>query len=139
MTLAMSTLSREKVSSGAALVSMMGQVGGTVGIAFMTTMLERFEQQHRSDLSEHLSNAAPLFEQHSQMLTSTFIAHGVSPQAAGPLSFALMNQTLDAQAMMLSFGNLYLLTSISCLLLLFAIFGFERSAISHPQKTVPAD
>ncbi|MDA8058992.1 MAG: DHA2 family efflux MFS transporter permease subunit [Nitrospiraceae bacterium] len=139
MTLAMSTLSREKVSSGAALVSMMGQVGGTVGIAFMTTMLERFEQQHRSDLSEHLSNAAPLFEQHSQMLTSTFIAHGVSPQAAGPLSFALMNQTLDAQAMMLSFGNLYLLTSISCLLLLFAIFGFERSAISHPQKTVQAD
>ncbi len=135
MTLAMSTLSRDKVSSGAALVSMMGQVGGTVGIAFMTTMLERFQQQHRSDLAAHISSGSPFFEQHFQMLKSLFESHGVPSTASGPLSYELLNQTLDAQSMMLSFSNMYLLTSISCLLLVLAILGFERTAISHPEKS----
>ena len=53
-TLSLSSLSGKGIGEGAAFTGMMRQLGGSFGIAIITTFIARFNQQHRVDLVSKL-------------------------------------------------------------------------------------
>ena len=54
-TIALSNLPRHILTQGTALRSLMRNLGGSVGVSFVTTMLQRREQLHHARLVEHVT------------------------------------------------------------------------------------
>lgn len=134
MTLAMATLPRQMVSSGAAIVSMMGQLGGALGIAVLTTMMQRLEQVHRSYLSANLIPSRLILNDQENQLAGLLSMRGMSWDQAKKAAIAMINQRLDGQSMLLTFSDLYVIVGGVALVLGLLVFLFEKTPLSHPAR-----
>src|SRR5271157_1657147 len=71
-TAAYAFLPREKNNAASGLMNLARNIGGSVGISLVTTMLDRRSQVHQSDLSHNLSAGNPAFRSMLRGMTSTF-------------------------------------------------------------------
>ena len=78
-------------------------MGGSVGISVVTTMLDRRTQMHLSDLASNLSPTNPAFLATLQGATRAMQAHGASAAGAAQQAYALVQGTVQRQAVMLSY------------------------------------
>ena len=65
-TLSLSTLKGQQIGQGAAFTGMMRQLGGSFGIALVTTFMARQNMVHRSDLVSRLDTNNPAVINHVQ-------------------------------------------------------------------------
>ena len=77
-TIAYAYLPKNKNNDASGLVNLSRNIGGSVGIAFATTLVARRAQVHQSVLSEHASNLNPQYLQTLASLKGTLVAHGMS-------------------------------------------------------------
>src|SRR6185312_12266925 len=75
-TLALSTLKGQQIGQGAALSGMLRQLGGSFGVAIISTYLLRENQTHRVDLLSGFSITNPQVENRVQALTQGFHSKG---------------------------------------------------------------
>ena len=80
--LSLSTLKGKNIGEGAAFTGMMRQLGGSFGIAIITTFITRFSQEHRVDLVSHLDGSKFEVQQRIAMLQKGFMAKGFSSNVA---------------------------------------------------------
>lgn len=127
MTMALSTLPRPMLATGAAISSMIGQLGGSIGIATLATILQRSQQIHHAYLT-----TSNITENRVQTLVSNsnLISHltslGIPLSKARELSAGIMESQIAKQALMLSFNDIYEAVAIAAIILLAPIFLFER-------------
>lgn len=108
-TLSLSTLKGKEIGQGAAFTGMMRQLGGSFGIAIITTFISRMNIQHRSDLVSHLSANDPNVQQRIQGMQQNFIHNGMAPDAAMSNAYKLMDFTISKQAVVLSYMDVFLM------------------------------
>jgi MFS transporter, DHA2 family, multidrug resistance protein len=111
-TVAYSYLPPGKNNAASGLINLARNVGGSVGISFVTTMLDRRAQYHRSQLSAHLNPANP---QVQQMLHGASGAlQTQSGMAATKQSYELLQRMLERQSTMLSYlDNFHVLAIVT--------------------------
>ncbi len=127
MTMALSTLPRRMLSTGAAVSSMIGQLGGSIGIALLATLLQRSQQIHQAYLTTADLTANRIQTTAAQgTILSHLTALGLSPAAGDRVAAALIENQVEKQALFLSFGDVYAAVGIVALLLLIPIALFER-------------
>lgn len=107
-TLALSTLKGKEIGEGAAFTSMMRQLGGSFGIALITTFISRHIMQHRADLVSHLPVDGPGIQERVAGLTSGFIAQGSAPEFARQQAYQLLELSVNKQAAVLSYMDVFL-------------------------------
>ncbi len=78
-------------------------IGGSVGISLVTTMLDRRTQVHQSYLSRNLSPANPAFQSMLQGTTRALQARGASAAFAAQQAYAMIEGSLQRQATMLAY------------------------------------
>jgi DHA2 family multidrug resistance protein len=117
-TAAYAGLPPNKNNAASGLINLARNVGGSVGISFVTTMLDRRAQAHQNALVKNLTAGSPQLHAMTQGAAQTLMAHGSSPALAMKQAYALVTQTLYRQASMLSYvDNFQILgTLIFCLL-----------------------
>jgi len=117
-TAAYSSLPREKNNAASGLMNLARNIGGSVGISFVTTGLARRAQVHQARLSENLSAANPHFHSTLQGLTSTFGGSGSGPATASQQAYAMVQGNVIRQATMLAYiDNFWILGAvIGCLI-----------------------
>lgn len=121
-TAAYANLPRDKNNAASGLMNLARNIGGSVGISFVTTMLARRSQFHQVRLSENLSAANPAFRSTLQGITGTFSGAGVGGGdglgTASQHAYAMMQGNIIRQSTMLAYiDNFWLLgTVIICLL-----------------------
>ena len=76
-------------------------IGGSVGISVVTTMLDRRAQVHLTDLSRNLSAANPRLSAMLQGATNAMQAHGASPAAARQQAYDLIQGNVQKLAVLL--------------------------------------
>src|SRR5580692_331691 len=111
-TVAYSYLPPNKNNAASGLINLARNVGGSVGISFVTTMLDRRTQFHRSQLSAHLNPANPSVQQ---------MLHGASGAlqtqsglAATKQSYELLQRMVERQSTMLSYlDNFHVLAIVT--------------------------
>ena len=106
-TLSYSTLPRSLNADATALYSMFRNISGSVGIAVVTAMGAERLQAHRAYLAEHLT---PFDQPYQELLarhTQTLQAMGHTAPSAHDAAMGLINQTLNLQAAILSYMDLY--------------------------------
>src|SRR5439155_24373359 len=78
-TAAYAFLPKEKNNAASGLMNLARNVGGSVGISIVTTMLDRRSQHHLSRMSSHLSAASPQVQSMLQGMARALENRGFSP------------------------------------------------------------
>jgi len=102
-TAAYAFLPREKNNAASGLMNLARNIGGSVGISLVTTLLDRRTQVHLNDLSRNLSSANPAMRSMLQGATQAMQAHGASAAFATRQAYALVEGTVQRQATMLAY------------------------------------
>lgn len=110
------SLPREAISAGSGFYNLTRQLGGSVGIALLTTLLERREAFHRSILSENISSYSSLTNQRLNALASAFQSRGIDAETAQRQALAAIDQTLNLQAAILSFEDIFWVVGVAFLI-----------------------
>lgn len=111
-TLSLSTLKGQQIGQGAAFTGMMRQLGGSFGIAMITTFISRRSMMHRSNLVSHMTTDNGLFQQKLNGMQQSFMAKGMSSDAALNSAYKLMDFSVSKQASVLSYMDVFLYLGI---------------------------
>jgi MFS transporter, DHA2 family, multidrug resistance protein len=128
-TAAYSALPREKNNAASGLMNLARNIGGSVGISFVTTMLDRRTQFHQARLTSHLTAGNTQLQAILQGLARTFEAHGISKADAMQRAYAMLQANVGRQATMLSYiDNFHVLAYI--IMAMIPLVFFMRKAKS---------
>jgi DHA2 family multidrug resistance protein len=111
-TLSLSTLKGQQIGQGAAFTGMMRQLGGSFGVALITTFLATQNIQHRSDLVSKLDINNPSVQQRVSGLQHNFMSKGMTPDAALKSGYQSLNYIVTKQAAVLSYMDVFLYLGI---------------------------
>ena len=111
-TLALSTLKGKSIGEGAAFTGMMRQLGGSFGIAIITTFLSRFNQEHRVNLVAHLDRTNFMVQNQINILQRGFVSKGYSVNEALRKAYQVMEFKVLKQASVLSFMDVFMYLGI---------------------------
>jgi DHA2 family multidrug resistance protein len=107
-TLSLSTLKGQQIGQGAAFTGMMRQLGGSFGIAAITTYMSRQNIVHRSAIVSHLDVNNLNVQQKVQALQHGFLAKGIPANVALKDSYQSLEYMVMKQASVLSYMDVFL-------------------------------
>ncbi|MBS1486899.1 MAG: DHA2 family efflux MFS transporter permease subunit [Bacteroidetes bacterium] len=115
-TLALSTLKGKEVGQGASFTGMVRQLGGSFGIALISTFIGRQSTMHRANLVNHISPYDANVQQRLEGLKANFLAHGSTIDRATQQANQVMEGMATKQAMLLTYMDVFLFIGIFFLL-----------------------
>ena len=107
-TLALSTLYGQQIGQGAAFTGMMRQLGGSFGVAVITTFLAQKNMVHRVDLISNLNVTDPVVQNRITMMQQGFMSKGMTPDVALKSAYKALDFSVIKQAMVLSYMDVFL-------------------------------
>jgi len=128
---AMGMLPREQMGNASGIFNLMRNIGGSVGIATVTTLLERRAQIHQSDLVARLAPGDPAYELHSRALSQSLGRYFPAPDAMHKAGGTLYDELLRQSTLWAFIDNFRLLAVIS-LLCVGAVLLLKRVKPSGP-------
>jgi MFS transporter, DHA2 family, multidrug resistance protein len=126
-TAAYAFLPREKNNAASGLMNLARNIGGSVGISVVTTMLDRRAQLHLTNLSSHLSASNPALQAAIQGASNSMMAHGASAAGATQQAYALIQSIVGRQATMLSYIDCFWFLGVAILLMVPMVFLVKKS------------
>jgi DHA2 family multidrug resistance protein len=123
--MATGTLTQEQIGNATGIFNLMRNVGGSFGIAAVTTMLARGAQVHQAAMASHLTPYDPTFQQRLHDMTTRLAAQG-NPVSAPQQAVAAIYETLVQQATLLAYIDNFRLLAFLCLLCVPAAFLFRK-------------
>lgn len=127
-TMALSTLKGVEIGQGAAFSGMMRQLGGSFGVALISTYLSRDIIGHRSNIANHLDMYDPDVQNRIHGIAAGMQAKGMAPNVALKSAYALMDGSVSMQATVLSYMDIFLY--VGCMFLIcvpFVLIFIKRS------------
>jgi len=114
--LAYSFLPKNKNNKASSLTNLFRNQGGSVGIAFVTTVLARRTQYHQSVLVAHATPLDRRFQETLASLSRSFVAHGFTAPDAASHAKAQLARIIQEQAALLGFLDCFWLLGCACLI-----------------------
>jgi MFS transporter, DHA2 family, multidrug resistance protein len=126
-TAAYAFLPRDKNNAASGLMNLARNIGGSVGISVVTTMLDRRSQMHMTDLSGHLSASNPVLQARLKALGAMVQSHGGGPPGSSPLPYAIIEGAVARQAAMLSYIDCFWFLGVAILCMVPMVFLMRKS------------
>jgi len=121
---------REKTNMGTGIINLARNIGASVGIATVTTLLERRTQFHQSRLMENVNLTNPAYQKSLSSLTKTLGSAGASSSAAAAQAHGVLYSTIQRQAAMLAFVDNYKLLAVVFFAIIPIFFLMKRPKMS---------
>ncbi len=125
-TAAYAFLPREKNNAASGLMNLARNIGGSVGISVVTTMLDRRTQFHLNSLANNLSLTNPALQRMIQGATSAMVAAGASAADATNRAYALVQATVQGQATMLAYIDCFWFLGVAIMLMVPMVFLIKK-------------
>ncbi|HJT25779.1 MAG TPA: DHA2 family efflux MFS transporter permease subunit [Pyrinomonadaceae bacterium] len=123
--IATGTLNNEQIGNATGIYNLMRNVGGSFGIAMVTTMLARGAQAHQAAMVSHLTPYDPVFRERLSQMVSGFAEHS-NVVTATQQAYGAMYQTLVRQATLLAYIDNFRLLAFLCLICMPAGLLFKK-------------
>ena len=120
------SLDPKTAQQASGLINLARQLGGSFGIAALSTFVDKHTQLHRVDLVQNIYAGNPALVERQRMLTSGFIAHGYSPLQAAHAAMGAIDQIVMRQAAMLSYNDAWMLIMMAFVVASPAIFLLRK-------------
>ena len=133
----MSQLTISKMSSASGLYSLLRQLGGSIGIAILTTLLTYYSKQEYAHLSEYVNIGNQIALDRFHLFQGLMLSKGFSQERATQQALLMLKGVTQKQALMLAYDNLFRLTAfifICSISLLLLIKGKNNSSSSGEKK-----
>jgi DHA2 family multidrug resistance protein len=114
--LAYSFLPKNKNNKASSLTNLFRNQGGSVGIAFVTTVLARRTQYHQSVLVAHATPFQQHYREKLDALSQYFVTHGLTAPDAALHAKAQLARIIQQQAAFLGFLDCFWLLGCACLI-----------------------
>lgn len=105
-------LPKREIAAGSGFYSLTRQLGSSIGIALITTMLVRQQALHRSVLVEKVSAFRMPSVDRLHSLTASFMATNRDPVAGQQQALALMDRIVTGQATLLAYSDLFFYVAV---------------------------
>ncbi|MCE0524104.1 MAG: DHA2 family efflux MFS transporter permease subunit [Methylacidiphilales bacterium] len=127
--LSMSTegLPRSEAGSASALFNMTRNIGGSVGIAMLSTILTQREHLHSVYLGEFVTTYTPAVQARLDTLSSLFQSKGIDPTTAGEYALKALNHTVQTQSYLMAYSDAFFVIGAALLLSGLSIFFLPQS------------
>jgi len=137
MALSMSRISKEKMGNATSLFNLMRNIGGSCGIAIMTTFLARRSQMHQNRLVANITAGDPKTRETLQQMQAWFQAHGADSYTAARKGLAAVYGMVQRQAAMLSFVEAFWVMGVMFLVMLPFIVLLRNAQGIPPTREIP--
>ncbi len=110
-------------NKASSMTNLFRNLGGSIGIAFVTTMLARRGQYHHSVLVENITTTNPIYQERLVAASKAFVRAGLDPLAAMDKARATIGVEIGRQASILSYlDNFWLLGIVALVGVAMAFF-----------------
>src|SRR5215471_2596596 len=108
----MAEMKNHELAQGTGMFNLTRQLGGSLGIAIMATLLTRFTAQKKAGLVEHVTTMDPSSLGRLDQITRGLIARGINPAMAKQQALYVLDRQIGAQASVLAFSRIYILSGV---------------------------
>lgn len=108
----MAGLPMQKLGQGTGMFNLMRQLGGSLGIAIMATMLARLTKMEKAVLTEHAGAYDPATLERLGAMTRGLLSRGIDGVTAKQQALMLLDRQISAQASVAAFSRIYLISGI---------------------------
>ena len=130
-TLAFSYIAKEKANSATGLINLARNIGGSSGIAFVTTELARRSQVHQHILVSHVTAFDPRYNEMLHGAAQMLIARGSSASQAAHQAQGLIYGMVQREAAMLAFIDTFRMLGVIFLVIAPVMALMKRTAPGH--------
>jgi DHA2 family multidrug resistance protein len=130
-TATMSQLGQRQIGNATGLFNLVRNIGGSIGIAFVTTMLARGAQAHQALMVGHLTPTDPAFTQRLAAAQRVLAQH-TDVVTAKAQAYSVLYSTLDHQAHLWAFVDNFRMFGLLALGGIPLIFLFKRIQRAPP-------
>jgi DHA2 family multidrug resistance protein len=125
-TVSMSKISREEMGNATSLFNLMRNLGGSVGIAAIATMISRNAQRNTNILGAHVTAYDMKSQQMLEQIRSAMTARGMDVATATQAAYASVFGMVQRQAMMVSFVELFRIMALVFAVVIPLVFIMKR-------------
>ncbi|WP_118953049.1 DHA2 family efflux MFS transporter permease subunit [Taibaiella helva] len=111
-TMSLSTLKGQQIGQGAAFTGMMRQLGGSFGIALITTFMTMGNATHRNDLLQNITADNIKVQQQVAGSTARLMNLGMPPNQARTAAYQMLDGSVMRQAAVLTYMDVFLYIGI---------------------------
>jgi len=124
--IATASIEREQAGSASGLFNMMRNLGGSVGIAALSTLLTRREQFHSERVGDAVSLYSPATQQRINQLTQFFTSRGSDPNTAHNQALQSLANVIHREAYVMAYNDCFYFIGISLLLCAVALLFCKK-------------
>jgi len=137
-TISLSTLKGTEIPQGTSLSNMVRQLGGSIGVALITTYITSRTAVHYSYLAENITASNPNASSRISTMTNYFMSLGYDFNSATHRAFALISGLVSQQAAMLTYKEMFQdigLFFICLIPLLFMFYNKKKPVETKKEQT----
>jgi len=124
--LAVATLAAKDAGSGSAIFNIFRNIGGSVGIAVLSTLVTRREQFHDLRIGELVTVYSPATQARLAEVQGNFMSKGFDATMALKQSYAVIKSLVTREAFVMAFNDAFLVITIALLLCAVAIWFCKK-------------
>lgn len=109
---ALGPIPKKDVAAATAFYNLTRQLGGSVGVALLTTLLGARTAFHRNVMAEHLTATDPNVQSRLALLTASMSAKGADPVSAKQQALMLLDGSAKLQSSVLAFNDTFFVTAL---------------------------
>ncbi|HEY3265799.1 MAG TPA: DHA2 family efflux MFS transporter permease subunit [Armatimonadota bacterium] len=114
------------LAGGTGLYNLMRQLGGSAGIAFLSTLLDHRTALHRASLVEHVNAYSPAFTIRLAALTQGFLAKGFPAPVAQKQALSVIDGAVSVQAAIMAYEDAFLVVGVAFMLAFPLLILFKK-------------
>ncbi len=123
---AYASIKSKEAQQASGLINLSRQLGGSFGIAVLGTYLTDHTQYHRANLVVNANVGNPQVLTHLKAYAAVLESHGSSIPAATQAAYAVLDQTIMAQASTMAYNDGFLFILVSFVVVAPAVFIIKR-------------
>ncbi len=123
---ALGPLPKKDIAQASGLFNLFRQMGGSIGIALLTTMLERRVAYHRTMVVSHMTPSDPRVTERLAHLAQGFVAHGTDSITAQHKAMASLNGMAQMQSTILGYADTFVMVAAMFLLMIPMVLLFRK-------------
>jgi len=113
-TTTMAGIPNEEIGNASGLYNLMRNIGGSIGIAVVNTIVTRHSQLHRNELAHSVNPANVNFQNQLHAIQQYLMSQGASSALALDRAYGLIEKTLNGQALLWSYVDDFRYMALVC-------------------------
>ena len=131
-TTTMAFLKNEEIGNASGLYNLLRNIGGSIGISVVNTIVARHEQLHRNELAASLDPGRVTVRGTIAGMQQYLGAQGASSSDALRQAYALLNQTVNGQARLWSYVDDFRYMALVCFGCVPIVFALKKAVRKGP-------